>query len=59
MIKVHILDQCEFCEGEAYVYVCEVSIREASCLKATDLVRCVIQVAIGQSGSVYEISLIY
>ena len=23
MMKVRILDQCEFCDGEAYVFVCE------------------------------------
>ena len=23
VIKVHILDCCEFCDGEAYVFVCE------------------------------------
>ena len=23
MIKVRILDRCEFCDGDAYVYVCE------------------------------------
>jgi len=23
MIKVRILDRCEFCDGEAYVFVCE------------------------------------
>ena len=23
MIKVRILDRCEFCDGEAYIYVCE------------------------------------
>ena len=23
MIKVCILDRCEFCDGEAYVFVCE------------------------------------
>ena len=23
MIKVRILDRCEFCDGEAYVLVCE------------------------------------
>ena len=23
MIKVSILDRCEFCEGEAYIFVCE------------------------------------
>ena len=24
MKKVHILDRCEFCDGEAYVFACEV-----------------------------------
>jgi RecJ-like exonuclease len=23
MMKVRILDQCEFCDGEAYIFVCE------------------------------------
>ena len=23
MIKVRILDHCEFCDGEAYIFVCE------------------------------------
>ena len=23
MIKVRILDRCEFCDGEAYIFVCE------------------------------------
>ena len=23
MIKIRILDQCEFCDGEAYVFACE------------------------------------
>ena len=23
MIKVHILDRCECCDGEAYIFVCE------------------------------------
>jgi len=23
MMKVRILDRCEFCDGEAYIYVCE------------------------------------
>jgi RecJ-like exonuclease len=23
MIKVHVLDRCEFCEGEAYIYDCK------------------------------------
>ena len=23
MMKVRILDRCEFCDGEAYVFVCE------------------------------------
>ena len=22
-MKIHILDRCEFCDGEAYVFVCE------------------------------------
>jgi len=23
MLQIHILDRCEFCDGQAYVYVCE------------------------------------
>ncbi|MCJ7521279.1 MAG: hypothetical protein MUP21_03575 [Dehalococcoidia bacterium] len=23
MMKVRILDRCEFCDGEAYIFVCE------------------------------------
>ena len=23
MIKVRILDRCEFCDGEAYIFVCQ------------------------------------
>ena len=23
MLKIHILDRCEFCDGQAYVYACE------------------------------------
>ena len=23
MIKVHILDRCEFCDGEAYIFDCQ------------------------------------
>ena len=51
MMKVRILDCCEFCDGE-------VLMREVRRLTAIDLARCVMEVAIGQSGSVYESSLI-
>jgi len=23
MLQIHILDRCEFCDGQAYVYACE------------------------------------
>ena len=23
MLQVHVLDRCEFCDGQAYVYACE------------------------------------
>ena len=38
MTKVHILDRCEFCDGE-------VSMREVRRLTAIDLVRCAMAVA--------------
>ena len=39
MMKVRILDRCEFCDGE-------LSMREARCLTAIDLARCVMAVII-------------
>ena len=43
MIKIRILDQFEFCDGE-------VSTREARRLIAIDHAKCVMAVAIGRSG---------
>jgi phage FluMu protein gp41 len=43
MMKVRILDRCEYCDGE-------VSMREVRRLTAIDLARCVMAVAIGPSG---------
>ena len=43
MIKIRILDQFEFCDGE-------VATREARRLIAIDHAKCVMAVAIGRSG---------
>ena len=43
MMKVRILDQCEFCDGE-------VLMREASRLTAIDLARCAMAVEINRLG---------
>ena len=50
MIKVRILDRCEFCDGE--VLMC--AARRST---AIDLAKCAMAVVIGRSGSVCEISL--
>ena len=43
MIKVRILDRCEFCDGE-------VSMREVRRLTAIDHAKCAMAVVIGRSG---------
>ena len=50
MMKVRILDQCEFCDGE-------VSMREARRLIAIDHSRCAMAAVIRRSGLVFESSL--
>ena len=50
MMKVRILNRCEFCDGE-------VSMREAGRLIAIVHARCVMAAVIRRSGSVFESSL--